>query len=230
MNGNLIEHSFMKNKTPWISVEGVDGAGKSSHIQPLVKLLEDFGFEVVSTREPGGTPLGERLREEILNTPMALQTEVLLAFASRAEHLAQVIRPALQDGHAIVCDRFTDSTYAYQGGGQGYPLDQIKQLEQSVHGDIQPDLTLVFDLPVEESFRRLQLTGKDPDKFESQSKEYFERVRQGYHARLAGEPQRVRLIDSSVSLEAVREQVLDVVGEFLKQWTATPSARTKRSP
>ena len=220
----------MKNNVPWISVEGVDGAGKSSHISSIVSLLEEYGYEVVSSREPGGTPLGERLREEILNTPMALQTEVLLAFASRAEHLEQVLRPALAQGKAIVCDRFTDSTYAYQGQGHGYPLDHIQWLEQAVHGDVQPDLTLVFDLPVEESLRRLQGTGKEPDKFESQSKDYFERVRQGYRDRATADPDRVRLVDSSVSLAAVRQQVAAEVRAFLDGWSSAPSNKNKRTP
>lgn len=220
----------MANKVPWISVEGVDGAGKSSHIKHIVKMLQDAGFEVTSTREPGGTDLGERLREEILNTPMALQTEVLLAFASRAEHLNKVIRPALSRGHAVVCDRFTDSTYAYQGAGQGYPLEQIKQLEQMVHPDEQPDLTLIFDLPVSESMRRLEGTGKTPDKFESQNHDYFERVRSGYHARAKASPARIRLIDSSPSLADVQASVKQTVQEFLEQWERRREQRPVAKP
>ena len=205
-------------KSPWITVEGVDGAGKSSHIPAIVAMLEAAGFSVVSTREPGGTELGERLRTEILTTPMALGTEVLLAFASRAEHLSQVIRPALAINQAIVCDRFTDSTYAYQGQGQGFPAADIKLLEQMVHGDVQPDMTLLFDLPVEESLRRLGTTGKDPDKFESQDADYFDRVRSGYHQRVQAFPNRVRVIDSSKPWDEVKEQVRSVVSDFIAKW------------
>lgn len=225
----------MSRSAPWITVEGVDGAGKSSHIDAIVAHLRDAGFTATATREPGGTPLGERLRTEILNTPMAVTTEILLAFASRAEHLDKVIRPALNAGSAVVCDRFTDSTYAYQGAGQGGSLSEIEQLERLVHPGEQPDLTLVFDLPVEESLRRLDLTGKTPDKFESQGAEYFSRVRAGYHARQAADPNRIVLIDSTPALDEVKEHVAVAVQEFLARWDMqariqVPGARRPRRP
>lgn len=215
----------MNRKSPWITVEGVDGAGKSSHIEPLIEMLSAAGFTVVSTREPGGTELCERLRNEILNTPMALQTEILLAFSSRSEHLDKVIRPALANGNAVVCDRFTDSTYAYQGAGRGGDLQQIKLLEQMVHGDIQPDLTLIFDLPPEESKRRLGNTGKNPDKFESQSVDFFADVRQGYLDRAASDPTRVKIIDSRPSLANVKKAVAEQVADFLSDWAVKQDAQ-----
>lgn len=220
----------MNRQVPWITVEGVDGAGKSSHIQPIIDMLQQAGFEVCSTREPGGTQLGERLREEILLTDMALQTEVLLAFASRAEHLDKVILPALNSGVAVVCDRFTDSTYAYQGRGKGYPVQAIQALEKLVQEGQQPDLTLIFDLPPAESLRRLSGTGKNPDKFESQSEEFFAQVREGYLERARNDPTRVKIIDSLPALVDVKAAVAEVVGDFLAQWSvqleATPRKRT----
>jgi dTMP kinase len=214
--------------TPWISIEGVDGAGKSSHIPTLIAKLEEAGFRVVSTREPGGTPLGERLREEILNTPMALETEVLLAFASRAEHLDKVIRPALAGNCAVVCDRFTDSTYAYQGAGAGYPAEKIAQLAQQVQRGEQPDLTLVFDVPPEVSRDRLSGTGKEPDKFESQGLDYFAPVRTRYLEIARLDPQRVRIIDSTVPLAQVSATVAQVVQDFLQQWGPAPVPSSAR--
>lgn len=213
---------------PWITIEGVDGAGKSSHVPNIIRQLEKVGFKVVSTREPGGTPLGERLREEILNTPMSLETEVLLAFASRAEHLDKVIRPALDSNTAVVCDRFTDSTYAYQGAGAGYPQEQITRLAEQVQKGMKPDLTLIFDVPPEVSRQRLAGTCKDPDKFESQGQEYFASVRNAYLDIARKEPQRVRVIDSTRPLAEVAAQVEVVLSEFLDQWGPAPSSPSRR--
>jgi dTMP kinase len=202
-------------KGPFITIEGVDGAGKSSHIEGIVQKLKDAGFDVVATREPGGTPLGEKLREEILFNKMDLCTEVLLAFASRAEHLAVVIRPGVESGKAVVSDRFTDSTYAYQASGRGFPKSAVLALETLTHSDIQPDLTLLFDLPVEESLRRLGKTGKNPDKFERQDAKTFEDIRNGYLERQKLSPERIRIIDSSKSLDEVKKQVADVIDDFI---------------
>jgi len=215
---------------PFITIEGVDGAGKSSHIPAIVEQLENAGFNVVSSREPGGTNLGERLREDILNTPMDIGTEVLLAFASRNEHLTALVRPALDNGSAVVSDRFTDSTYAYQGAGRGFPKSVIKGLETLVHDDLQPDLTLLFDLPVEESLRRLSGTGKDPDKFEQQGKDFFNNVRNGYLERQREAPNRFAIIDSSQSLENVSKQVKDAVNKFIQQLKPTIAQNRKRHP
>lgn len=215
---------------PWISIEGVDGAGKSSHIPVIVSCLEQAGFKVVSTREPGGTPLGERLRDEILNSPMSLETEVLLAFASRAEHLDKVIRPALASRQAIVCDRFTDSTYAYQGAGAGYPAEKIASLAQHIHADDNPNLTLIFDVPPEVSAKRLAGTGKNPDKFESQGLEYFATVRNRYLEIASNEPSRVRIIDSTRPIDEVSNQVKQVVDDFLHAWGPAPVTPRRMNP
>lgn len=210
------------SKPPFVTIEGVDGAGKSSHLNTVVRLLKEAGFEVASTREPGGTDLSERLREEILNTPMNTQTTVLLAFASRSENLEKIICPALKKGQAVVCDRFTDSTYAYQGAGDGHPIQEIEALEKSVQKGLQPDLTLVFDLPVEESMRRLLGTNKIPDKFESQPPAYFERVRNAYIERANKSNGRMILVDSSVPIDEVSKQVVAVMTDFLKLRVAAP--------
>lgn len=218
----------MKKKAPWISIEGVDGAGKSSHVADIVKFLEDLGYEVVSTREPGGTPLGERLREEIINTPMSLQTEILLNFAVRSEHLNQVINPSLDSGKAVVSDRFTDSTYVYQGCGSGGSLQDIETLEAMVHPSQQPDLTLLFDLPPEESLKRLSGTGKDPDKFESQDATYFARVRDGYLQRAQNDPDRFRVVSSIPALVDVKANVRQELEDFLVRFQSRPTPSKPR--
>lgn len=218
----------MNRKAPFITIEGVDGAGKSSHIKPIIQRLKEHGFDVVSTREPGGTDVGEKLREIILNDKMDLRCEILLAFASRADHLSKVIEPALKSGKAVLCDRFTDSTYAYQGFGSGGNLEEIKTLEKMVHENTQPDLTLVFDLSVDESFRRLNKTGKTPDKFESRSKKYFEDVRRGYLTRME-EGRNIVLVDSEQPIEMVKNDALMVIDCFVEQWKKnnkpTPSSK-----
>lgn len=212
---------------PFITIEGVDGAGKSSHIPAIVAQLQAAGFTVVASREPGGTELGEWLREKILRTPKALPTDVLLAFASRAEHLVQVIRPGLEAGSAVVSDRFTDSTFAFQGAGQGFPRPHLEALEEMVHGDLQPDLTLLFDLPIEQAGQRLNLTGKDPDRFESQAAAFHERVREAYHERVRSDRGRFVVIDSSPSFEEVARQVRDAVAAFVTRWTARPLKKNR---
>lgn len=205
-------------RAPFITIEGVDGAGKSSHLPTILAVLQEHGFQVVQTREPGGTPIGEELREMILTSPARLETTVFLAFASRSEHLAAVINPALQAGQAVLCDRFTDSTYAYQGAGNGYPEKNIARLEAMVHPHLQPDLTLLFDLPVDESLRRLSLTSKVPDNFESQPRAYFQRVRDAYLHRAASND-RFIVIDASPSLETVAQHVRTAVAGFLNEFT-----------
>lgn len=201
----------------FITIEGVDGAGKSTHVERIVQQMRDAGLEVVQTREPGGTPMGEVIRDELLSRPMEMSTQVVMAFASRALHMEQVIRPAVAAGKAVFSDRFTDSTYAYQGAGAGADLAQIERLEQLVHGDLKPSLTLFFDLSVEQSRERLGRTGKTPDQFEGQDDAYFERVRQGYLDRVSADPDRFRVIDSSKPLEEVRAQVRQVLGDYLGQ-------------
>ena len=194
----------------FITFEGIDGAGKSTHVAWLAARIADRGHQVITTREPGGTKLGESLRALLLAEPMARDTETLLMFAARCEHLAQVIRPALAAGTWVLCDRFTDATHAYQGGGHGVPTARINALEQWVHGDCQPDLTLLFDVPTTVSRQRLESArteGRVLDKFESEADAFFTRVRAAYLARAEADPQRFRVIDSTQPLAQVREEL-----------------------
>ncbi|TSA58390.1 MAG: dTMP kinase [Methylophilaceae bacterium] len=186
----------------FITLEGMDGAGKSTHIPNIIKILQARGFEVVSTREPGGTALGERLRELLLHEPMHAETETLLMFAARREHIATVIGPALARGAYVLSDRFTDATYAYQCGAKGVPATKIQILEQWVQSELQPDVTLLFDVPVEVSMQRLAAT-RVPDKFEREDANFFSRIRQAYLQRAQENPARFRVIDASVALTEV---------------------------
>lgn len=197
----------------FITLEGMDGAGKSTHIPTILQMLASHGREVVSTREPGGTLLGEELREILLHREMHVETESLLMFAARAEHLQQVILPALQRDAIVVSDRFTDASYAYQCGARGLPLHKMQQLEQWVQGDLQPDVTLLFDVPVEVSLQRLA-GARTPDKFEAQGAEFFARLRAQYLARAAEFPQRFRVIDSHRSLEEVKKSVEEIISSL----------------
>lgn len=194
----------------FITLEGMDGAGKSTHIPTILQLLASGGREVVSTREPGGTPLGEELRELLLHREMHVETESLLMFAARAEHLKQVILPALQRDAIVVSDRFTDASYAYQCGARGLPMLKMQQLEQWVQGELQPDVTLLFDVPVEVSLQRLA-SARAPDKFEAQGAEFFARLRSQYLKRAAEYPQRFRVIDAHRPLEEVKKTVEEVI-------------------
>ena len=192
----------------FITLEVIEGAGKTSNVELIKALLEDAGRTVMVTREPGGTKLGEHIRELLLNnraSPCA-DSEVLLMFAARAEHLHKVIRPALSAGKTVLCDRFTDATYAYKGGGQGIPDERIAVLENWVQAELRPDLTLLFDVPVEIGLRR---AGKrsTPDRFEREKNHFFERVRAHYLAAAALEPQRIRVIDAAASPEEVEQQI-----------------------
>jgi dTMP kinase len=186
----------------FVSFEGIDGAGKSSHIEPLAAWLRERGHEVVVTREPGGTPLAERLRELVLHAPMDALTEALLVFAGRRDHLVQQIEPALARGATVLCDRFTDASFAYQGAGRGFDLALLAQLETWVQQGLQPDLTLWFDLPVALAAER-RAAVRTPDRFESQDLGFFERVRQGYAARLAQQPERFARLDAGADRATV---------------------------
>jgi dTMP kinase len=196
----------------FISVEGIDGAGKSSHIDAMAAALRGSGHVVCVTREPGGTPLAEQLRALVLHTPMDALTESLLIFAARRDHVAQVIQPALARGEVVLCDRFTDATFAYQGGGHGFDLDVLGTLESWVQMEqggalLQPALTLWFDLPAQVAAQRL--TGaRVPDKFEAQPKAFFEKVIAGYARRAELEPQRFARIHADQPPDAVRAEVL----------------------
>lgn len=203
----------------FITLEGPEGAGKSTNRDYLAERLEGAGCEVLLTREPGGTPLAERIRELLLEPsaePMAADTELLLVFAARAQHLAQVIRPALAAGKVVLCDRFTDATYAYQGGGRGLSLERIALLENFVQGSLRPDLTLVFDLPVEIGLARAAARGR-LDRFEQEAQGFFEAVRQTYLARARLAPERYRLLDAAQPLDAVQAQLDRLLPELLER-------------
>ncbi|MBT8768363.1 dTMP kinase [Metapseudomonas boanensis] len=203
----------------FITLEGPEGAGKSTNRDYLAERLRSAGKEIVLTREPGGTPLAERIRE-ILLTPsdesMAADTELLLVFAARAQHLHTVIRPALARGAIVLCDRFTDATYAYQGGGRGLSAERIALLESFVQGDLRPDLTLVFDLPVDVGLARAAARGR-LDRFEQEHRDFFESVRRTYLQRAAQAPQRYRIIDSSVPLADVQRSLDCLLPELLER-------------
>ena len=190
----------------FISFEGVDGAGKSTHVGAVAQYLRDQGVQVVTTREPGGTPLGEKLRELLLHEPMHLETEALLMFAARREHIAQVILPAIHRGDWVISDRFADASFAYQGGGRQLALDKLQVLEQWVHADLQPDLTLLFDVPLEVARERLS-AGRALDKFEQEKDDFFQRVREVYLMRARSFPSRIKVIDSTRPLAEVSAQV-----------------------
>ena len=190
----------------FITFEGIDGAGKSTHLDTLAQRLRRRAAPVLCTREPGGTPLAERLRERVLTDPMDALTEALLVFAARRDHVQQVIAPALARGETVVCDRFTDATFAYQGGGRGFDLAVLAQLERWVHGDLQPELTLWLDLPAELAAQR-RAAARAADRFEREDLVFFERVRAGYAARQAASPQRIVRIDATLEREAVWRQI-----------------------
>ncbi len=195
----------------FISLEGIDGAGKSTQHTWLVEYLRGQGYVVVATREPGGTPLGEKLRALLLAEPMNLETEALLMFAARREHMAQVIEPALARGEWVVCDRFVDASFAYQGGGRGLSWKKLDALATWVLGDLQPDLTLIFDAPVAIAQQRLHAATFNPDRFEQEQSVFFERVRVAYLRIAAENPERVRLIDATQTPGAINKVLKDII-------------------
>jgi dTMP kinase len=189
-----------------ITFEGIDGAGKSTHIEAIAQRLREAGTNVLCTREPGGTPLAEHLRELVLHEAMDALTETLLVFAARRNHLQHVIEPALARGETVLCDRFTDATFAYQGGGRGVEISVLASLEQWVQGRLQPKLTLWFDLPAQmAALRRAQ--ARAADRFEQEDLEFFERVRAAYLARMNAAPARFVRIDAALDRDAVRRQI-----------------------
>lgn len=193
----------------FITVEGGEGAGKTTMMDRMTHWLGDHGHDVVRTREPGGTELAEKLRDILLDrnsSGLSDQAELLLMFASRAQHLAEVIRPALQRGRTVLCDRFTDATWAYQGGGRRLPAEHIAALERLVHGDLQPDLTVLLDLPVEQGLKRASDRGES-DRFEEESSGFFQRVRETYLRRAADAPNRFAVIDASGTEAQVWSQI-----------------------
>lgn len=202
----------------FITLEGTEGAGKSSNIEYIEELLRQQGYEVVVSREPGGTELGERIRALLLNTPgveIPVDTETLLMFAARADHLEKVVRPALAQRKVVVCDRFTDATYAYQGAGRGVGRERVAKLENWVQGDLRPQLTLLFDVAPTVGLRRAG-NRSDPDRFEREDQQFFDATRQAYLDIAAQEPRRVKVIDANANADAVRKQIAEILQAFFK--------------
>jgi dTMP kinase len=203
----------MTERGRFITFEGIDGAGKSTQIDAVAAALRSRGLPIVLTREPGGTALGEALRDLILNQSMTADTETLLLFAARAEHLARVIRPALAVGQWVLCDRFTDASYAYQAGGRGVAEERIAALERWVHSDLQPDLTLLFDVPPEVAAARLS-RARAADRFEAEEVGFFHAVRSAYLARAKHDPARFYVVDGTRDPAALRHQLT----ELMQRW------------
>jgi dTMP kinase len=199
----------------FLTLEGVDGAGKSTHVQWMVDTLTSRGVTVLCTREPGGTPIGEKLRELLLHEPMSLECETLLMFAARAEHVRSVIEPALAAGSWVVCDRFTDATFAYQGGGRELGTTKIEALERWVHPDLQPDVTWLFDVPLEVARERLNRT-RDKDRFEQEADSFFLRTRQVYLDRAASQAKRFRVVDSTQPIDAIRIELGQQIDNLIR--------------
>jgi dTMP kinase len=198
----------------FITLEGVDGAGKSTHLEWLAQRLRARASEVVVTREPGGTALGEKLRELLLRESMHPETEALLMFAARREHLHQVIEPALSRGAWVLSDRFSDASFAYQSGGRGVAQSKVVALEAWVHPDLEPDLTLLFDLDVDLALRRLSQAASAPDRFERERADFFAAVRRAYLQRAQAYPQRIRIVDAARPIEQIRDQLDAIVSEL----------------
>ncbi len=191
----------------FITLEGIDGAGKSSHLTFIADRIESLGQQVFTTREPGGNPLSEKLRTLLLNEKMHSETEALLMFAARREQLLETIAPSLKKGTWVVCDRYTDSTYAYQCGGRGLPESRVAILEQWVHGELQPDLTFLFDAPLDVARERLEKGTVNPDKFEREQRDFFAKVREVYLKRAAQFPERIKVINSARSLAEIQAEL-----------------------
>ncbi|MBL0122360.1 MAG: dTMP kinase [Betaproteobacteria bacterium] len=204
----------------FITLEGIDGAGKSSHLKFIADHIETLGHATHTTREPGGTPLGEKLRTLLLNEKMHGDTEALLMFASRREQLLEVIAPLLQKGTWVVCDRFTDSTYAYQCGGRGLSEVRVATLEEWVHGDLQPDLTFLFDAPLDVARERLEKGTAHPDKFEREQNEFFANVRGAYLQRAARFPGRIKVVDSARGLVEIQAELASYLALLASQAAA----------
>ena len=205
----------------FITLEGIDGAGKSSHLTFIASCIAKLGYAVHTTREPGGTPLGEKLRTLLLNEKMHSDTEALLMFASRREQLLETIEPVLLKGAWVVCDRYTDSTYAYQCGGRGLPEARVATLEKWVHAGLQPDLTFLFDAPLEVARDRLAKGTVNPDKFEREQSEFFANVRLAYLQRAEQFPERIKVINSARSLVEIQSELAAYIGNLVASH-ATP--------
>lgn len=212
----------------FINFEGIDGAGKSSHIEFVTSQLSQRGLTVVNTREPGGTELGEKIRNLLLHEKMNLETEALLMFASRRELVAQIIAPALARGECVLSDRFSDSSFAFQSGGRGLSYHKLSQLEDWVHPGLQPDLTLLFDVPTEVAHSRMS-SSRNLDKFEQEAADFHKRVRNTYLERAEEYPERFRIIDSTKSIIEIRKELVSVVNTFLDSRNENKVAPFQRS-
>ncbi len=204
----------------FLTFEGVDGAGKSTHIPWVCDYIRQAGVKVCETREPGGTPLGEKLRELLLHEPMHLETETLLMFSARSEHLHRLIMPALEQGKWVICDRFTDATYAYQGGGRGLGVDRIDELANWLHATLWPDRTWLFDVPLAVARERLTQS-RSLDRFEQEQEAFFERTREVYLELASTHPKRFKLIDATASIEAIRAELKADLDDLLSTWTGS---------
>ncbi len=203
----------------FITIEGVEGVGKTTNVQLICRWLEEHGIPFIATREPGGTVYGEKIRHLLLDVsdgPLDPMAELLLVFAARAQHLAEKILPALRQGQWVVCDRFTDATFAYQGGGRGIDQSRITALENLVQGDLRPDLTIVLDIPPAIGMERIRQRG-ERDRFEREQLAFFERTRAVYLARIAEQPQRYRQIDAARALDAVQSEICQVLDDFVRE-------------
>lgn len=210
----MLQYNGIKvNNAKFITLEGIDGAGKSTHLNWLAERLRSQGKNVLVTREPGGTPLGEALRELLLHQAMHLETEALLMFAARREHLDKVIIPALNEGTWVISDRFTDASFAYQGGGRGLDEAKLSTLEQWVQQDLQPDLTLLFDVTLEVSRQRLS-QNVSLDRFEQEKQDFFQRVRDAYLKRAAQFPERIRVVDSGRTLDEIQVNLEEIISSI----------------
>lgn len=202
----------------FISIEGVEGAGKSTQLNFIQQYLTEQGKTVVVTREPGGTDLSEQIRTLLLNPTepaMAVDTELLLMFAARAEHIAQVIKPALEQGNWVLCDRFVDATFAYQGGGRGVEYQRIKTLADWTLQGLMPDLTLLFDLPVEVGLQRVKQRQQATDRFEQEQKAFFEKIRESYLHSAIAEPERLKVVDSNLPIASIQQQLIQLLAPLM---------------
>jgi dTMP kinase len=209
------------NRGAFISLEGIEGVGKSTNLAFTADAVRRAGHEVVTTREPGGTQLGERVRDWILNGDhgkLSPETEALLMFAARARHLEEVIRPALAAGRWVVCDRFTDATFAYQGGGRGASRTLLEALEAEIQKGLRPDLTLLLDAPLDVGASRI--SSRTPDHFEREQRPFFERVRSAYLSLAAQHPERVKIVDAAQPLPQVQSQIAAEIAELVRRWGA----------
>ncbi len=207
----------------FITFEGIEGVGKTTQLKAMAEMFKQAGLLVLMTREPGGTPMGEEIRNVLLvhrYERVAPLTELLLMFAARAQHVDTVIRPALAQGRIVLCDRFVDATYAYQGGGRGVSFDLIRRLELLVLGDFKPDLTLLFDAPVEIGLNRIKARDPVQDRIEQEKLDFFERVRVAYLSCVEVDPKRYRIIDASQSLETVQQGVSQIATEIIQNFHA----------